>query len=101
MNCSRLHLGVKTMKEPFFKYLLLHFLLASLFLVHYQRKGSQANWNPPGFTCKGLDSSLFHIGIIASVRYNHMVGKMDSHDFSGLFHALGQHVIVLARMKTS
>ena len=71
------------------------------FLGALPKKRKPGEFSSPGFTCKGLDSSLFQVRIIASIRYNHMVSKMDAHDFCGLLHTLGQHVIVLAGMKAS
>ena len=71
------------------------------FLGALPKKRKPGDAKSPGFTSEGLDSSLFHVGIIATVRYNYMVSKVDAHDFSGLLHALGQHVIVLAGMKAT
>ena len=72
------------------------------FLGALPKKRKPGEFASPGHLY-GNSSELtaFRIAIVASVRYNHMVGKVNAHDFSGLLHALGQHIIVLAGMKAS
>ncbi len=103
MNCIRLHLAVKTIKGISFEHFLLRFLLRFLVLgaVPKNKEARQLVSTWQSYSGHRSEFTAFCIAVIASVRHNHMVSKVDAHDFCGLFHALGQHVIVLARMKAS